>query len=130
MNTFHNAAVRAQRATRAFIKCMKRDPVSLAFTQCMVARNDVGNLCDDFDDGVPTQRGIKSAEKFIARARNWTPLAWWIWERAFAFRHALRCVQCELSDHIYRNHSHFTGDSGVESLSCARCGWSWSHTYY
>lgn len=103
----------------------------LDYEQFMVARGDAANLCGEFDEGgCPTRRGIERAERFIARARNWTPVAWWLYGIWCGARTARSILTCEVAGHAYADHSQFGPDSGAEHICCTRCGWSFSHTYY
>ena len=62
--------------------------------------------------------------------RDLTPFGWWLDAVFVRIKHTLRIWTCDLLDHDLEDDSSFGTDSGTECLSCTRCGWSWSHTYY
>jgi hypothetical protein len=50
---------------------------------------------------------------------------------AASFVHQLSCmIICHFFNHNLRDDSCIGPDSGTETITCTRCGWSWSHTYY
>lgn len=108
------------------------DNFGLRHTQFMVKQEDLYYLCDEFDEeNAPTAAGMARAERFLARARNWTPLGWWLWSLWFNLGAAARVARCELVGHdMSDGGSHFGPNSGREYLVCSRCGETWSHQWY
>ena len=39
-------------------------------------------------------------------------------------------IICKYSSHVLIDNSYAGPDSGVEDMSCTRCGWSFDHIYY
>lgn len=123
--------IRLTRDIRDGIRYTIDDNTGVLFDQFMVGQNDAYHLCQEFDsDGHPTKRGLERAERFMARARNWTPTAWRLyrlWEIA-KLVHVL--VVCEAKGHDLVDDSYGGPDSGCMAAHCSRCGWSFHHTLY
>src|SRR5262249_15237126 len=96
---------------------LQPDPEGLAFAQFMVKQGDASHLATDFDEnGWPTPAGLAGGERFIAHARNWTPVAWWLWDKWNRLQGLWPAIHCDLTDHILEDHSSFGPDSGSEHL--------------
>jgi hypothetical protein len=123
---------KVQFAARAFVSASRIDRDGANYVMFMVKNGDSYNLCEDFNsEGCPTREGIERADKFIARAARWGKYRWWFYHQTQALKYAAACVVCELTNHkLVDGGSSFGPDSGTECLSCTRCGWAWSHTYY
>lgn len=121
-------------AWRGFRYTMTDNETS-AFVKMCVAQGDYYHLCDDWDDeGCPTPNGIKRAEEFIARARNWTPFGWWLFLTVTGFvdtvRGAYLAWYCERHGHEWVDESYGGPDSGCMAGHCTRCGYAFHHTLY
>jgi len=103
----------------------------LDFEKYMVAAGDANNLCNEFEeDGCPTPAGIKKAEVFIARAQNWTSIAWKLYGLWQGYQIASDIFVCATTGHRLKDDSYGGPDSGAMGAHCTRCGWSWHHTLY
>lgn len=103
----------------------------IPFEQFMVAHGDVGNLCTKFDDeGCPTAEGIEEASRFIARARNWTPMGWKLYRLYCIAKMIGNLIVCEVKGHDLVDDSYGGPDSGCMAAHCSRCGWGFHHQLY
>ena len=108
-----------------------RHGLDVDFDRFMVAHGDVGNLCQDHDEGgCPTPAGVAAAEAFVARARNWTDTGWKIYAAYQAAKIAKNALVCEYVGHDLADDSYGGPDSGCMAAHCERCGWSFHHTLY
>lgn len=82
------------------------------------------------EQGHPTPAGIAQGERFVARARNWTPFAWWLYGLWRGAREAWPVLVCAAVDHAWVDDSYGGPDSGCMAGHCSRCGFGFSHTLY
>jgi len=91
---------------------------------------DAYAYCQDHNFEQYMVDGLVAGERFIARARNWTPVAWWlygVWCWLFIARDI---IVCEAWGHDMVGEGYGTPDSGCDAGYCRRCGWSYHVTMY
>lgn len=103
----------------------------VGYEQHAVAHEDHASLATEHDElGYPTRRGLEDAERFIARAKHWTPLAWKMYDAWSRLKICVDILSCAFGGHDLVDNSYGGPDSGCVAMSCRRCGWSFHHTLY
>lgn len=107
----------------------------LGYIQMCVDSGHPDSLCGECDDrGYPTPEGMEKAQRFIARAENWTPTGWYLYGWYLTVTTVAHLVyneiMCKYKDHDWVCEDWGGPETGGMGATCKRCGYSWSHTMY